>query len=240
MNKYILLLTFLLVYTFFSCKNAQHAIKSNEFGLKVTTKIQQLKSQIKSDSLLQLVNLKNYIPNVKFDFRYADTQNFTHQKLYKKPAAFLRIDAAKKLQNAAFELEKIGLGFIIFDAYRPYSVTKKMWQIVPNEDYAANPAKGSGHNRGAAIDLTLYNLQTGEVLTMPTPFDEFSEKAHHNYDQLDEYILKNREILKTVMTNNGFVALNTEWWHYSLPNAAKNYNLLDIDFRKLKRIKPKK
>lgn len=225
---------FLVIIFFNRC--CTEKIKLNEFNLAVTAKKCQLKRQIKNNDSLRFVSLKNYIPNIKFDFRYADTNNFTHEKLYNKPIAFLRFDAAQKLKLAAMELEKIGLGLKVFDAYRPYTITKKMWQIVPDENYAANPAKGSGHNRGAAIDLTLYNLTTGEDLLMPTPFDEFSEKAHHTYTQLSEEVLSNRKILKDIMTKYGFVALNTEWWHYSLPDAAKKYNLIDVGFKKMKQL----
>lgn len=202
----------------------------------VVRNIEQLKQQIKANDSLKLIPLQNYIRNIQFDWKYADTANFTHQILYHNPIAFLRMEAAEKLKQAALELEKIGLGFKVFDAYRPYAITKKMWQIVPDENYAANPTKGSGHNRGAAIDLTLYSLQTGQELLMPTIFDEFSEKAHHDYMNLPNEVLENRKTLKTIMLKYGFVALNTEWWHYSLPNAAQKYHLLDIDFSKLKEI----
>lgn len=224
----------LIIVLFNSC--CTEKIKLNEYNLPVATKKCQLKNQIKFNDSLRFVNLKNYIPNIKFNFKYADTNNFTHEKLYNNPIAFLRLEAAEKLKLAAIELENMGLGFKVFDAYRPYTITKKMWQIVPDENYAANPAKGSGHNRGAAIDLTLYNLRTGEDLLMPTPFDEFSEKAHHTYTQLSEEILSNRKILKDIMTRYGFVALNTEWWHYSLPDAAKKYNLIDVGFKKMKQL----
>lgn len=147
----------------------------------------------------------------------------------------MRLAAAKALQNVCIALKKQLLGIKIFDAYRPYSVTKTMWQIVPDDRYAANPAKGSGHNRGIAIDLTLIDLLTKKELAMPTAFDDFTEKSHHNYMLLDSEVLKNRKMLKDVMEQKGFIALDTEWWHYYLPNASK-YELLDFDFKQMKKL----
>jgi D-alanyl-D-alanine dipeptidase len=182
-----------------------------------------------------MVALDRCVSNIKTDFVYATANNFTHQVLYIKPKAYLRLAAAKALQAVAINLKTNGLGLLIYDAYRPYSVTKTMWQIVPDDRYAANPTKGSGHNRGIAVDLTLYNLQTGLPLPMPTPFDDFTEKAHHDYMQLDSVILANRQLLKNTMEQQGFKALDTEWWHYYLPNTAY-FELLDIDFKQMKKL----
>jgi D-alanyl-D-alanine dipeptidase len=148
----------------------------------------------------------------------------------------MRLEAAQALQKVANELKELGLGLKVFDAYRPYSITKKMWLVVPDEKYAANPAKGSGHNRGAAIDLTLYDLKTGKELPMPTSFDNFTEKAHNDYMQLSSEILTNRSLLKNTMIKFGFIPLETEWWHFYLPNAAQRFELLDFDFETMKRI----
>ncbi len=111
-----------------------------------------------------------------------------------------------------------------------------MWEVVPDARYAANPAKGSGHNRGAAVDVTLINLQTKEELTMPTGFDDFTEKAHHNYLNLPTQVIVNRELLKSTMEKFGFSALETEWWHYSIPNAANKFELLDLSFNQIKKL----
>ena len=108
-----------------------------------------------------------------------------------------------------------------------------MWRIVPDEKYAANPAKGSGHNRGISVDVTIVRLTTGEELPMPTKFDDFTEKAHHNYMNLESEVIENRRLLKTVMEANGFTALPTEWWHFSYTSDTKTYELLDLDFEEL-------
>jgi D-alanyl-D-alanine dipeptidase len=147
----------------------------------------------------------------------------------------VRKEAADALKEVQEELKQHGLSLYFFDAYRPYNVTKKMWEIIPDERYAANPAKGSGHNRGASVDVTLADLKTGTPLEMPTHFDDFSEKAHHNYTNLPTQVIKNRELLRTVMVKYGFAPLQTEWWHYSIPGAAQKYELLDLSFRQMKR-----
>lgn len=219
-----------------SCTFNPDRISKNEFGLVVFDKIIQYNYSVKQDSLKQFWSLKKHVPNIIFDWKYATENNFTKQVLYKNPDAFMRMEAVLSLQKVATELSQKGYGLKVFDAYRPYSVTKKMWQVVPDDRYAANPAKGSGHNRGAAIDLTLYNLNDGKELEMPTPFDDFTEKAHNNYMQLTPQVLKNRAILNTTMTKYGFVALDTEWWHFYLPNAAQRFELLDLDFKTLQKI----
>lgn len=219
-----------------SCTFNPYKISKNEFGLVVFNKIVQYNYSVKQDSLKQLWSLKKHVPNIIFDWKYATENNFTKQILYKNPDAFMRMEAVLCLRKVAFELSQKGYGLKVFDAYRPYSVTKKMWDVVPDDRYAANPAKGSGHNRGASIDLTLYDLKTGTELEMPTPFDDFSEKAHNNYMQLAPQILKNREILNTTMTKHGFVPLDTEWWHFYLPNAAQRFEILDLDFKTLRKI----
>lgn len=219
-----------------SCTLNPSAITKNEFGLQVYDKLAYYTFSVKQDSLKQMLLLKKHVPNLIFDWKYATENNFTKQVLYSNPEAFMRIEAVMALQKVAIELEKNGLGLKIFDAYRPYSVTKKMWEVVPDDRYAANPAKGSGHNRGAAIDLTLYYLKSGKELEMPTPFDDFTEKAHNNYMQLTPEVLKNRATLKNTMAKYGFIPLDTEWWHFYLPNAAQRFELLDLDFKTMRKI----
>ena len=228
-------LIFILAFAIYS--NAQlNAIKPNEYGLSVINIKQDYFTSTQQEPQKKMVLLNGYLIYAKYDWKYATINNFTQQILYKNPAAYVRIQAAQALQLIEIDLKEQGIGLLIFDAYRPYSVTKKMWEAVPDESYAANPAKGSNHNRGAAIDVSLYNLQSGDPLQMPTLFDDFSEKAHHNYMQLPQEILTNRSILKNIMTKYGFMALETEWWHYYLPNAASRFELLDFNFRQIRRL----
>jgi D-alanyl-D-alanine dipeptidase len=120
----------------------------------------------------------------------------------------------------------------IFDAYRPYSVTVKFWELVKDERYVANPSKGSGHNRGIAVDLTVINLKTGKELNMGTGFDNFSDTAHHAFTKLPEEVLQNRLLLRSTMEKYGFKAFDTEWWHYYLANGER-FGILDIGFKKM-------
>jgi D-alanyl-D-alanine dipeptidase len=229
---------FCLVLLFSACSPQKGGPHVNKYGLNIIESRAVYKHSL-TDSCKHMVALSTYLKNYKEQWFYATDSNFTHQILYKNPSSYMRLEAAKNLQKVSEELALKGIGLKIFDAYRPYSVTEKMWAVVPDDRYAANPAKGSGHNRGAAIDLTLYNLQTGEELPMPTPFDNFSEKAHHNYLQLDSTILANRKLLRETMEKHGFVALETEWWHYYLPNASQRFEILNFDFRKMKKMAKK-
>lgn len=191
---------------------------------------------IQTNDNKQLVALANYVQPLITEWKYATIDNFTKHILYKKPDAYVRLPVAQALQKIEVELAAKGLGLKFYDAYRPYSVTAEMWKVVPDERYAANPNKGSGHNRGAAVDVSLVNLASKEELLMPTKFDDFTERAHHSYTNLSKDVLVNRQLLKSVMEKYGFVALETEWWHYSLPNASAQFELLDLSFKLLKRI----
>ncbi len=204
--------------------------------LVVISKIEVFNNSVKQDPKKRLVLLNDYVNMLVTDFRYATYNNFTHHILYNNPDAFVRLPVAIALQKVQEELAEKGLGLKVFDAYRPYSITKEMWKVVPDERYAANPAKGSGHNRGAAVDVTLVKISTVEELAMPTGFDDFSEKAHHTYMNLPERVLQNRALLKTIMEKYGFISLSTEWWHYSLSNAATDFELLDLSFDQLKNL----
>ena len=186
---------------------------------------------IKSSS--DLVEVKKVIPNVVLDIRYATTNNFTGQILYDNDRTFLRRAVAKNLGAAQKEFNEMGLGIKIYDAYRPLSVQRKMWAVFPQEGYVANPAKGSRHNRGAAVDLTLVSLKDGKELPMPSGYDEFSEKAHRNYMGASAEEIRNRELLERVMEKHGFKGIHTEWWHFDDVNSKK-YELLDIDSSQIK------
>ncbi|MEO7528494.1 MAG: M15 family metallopeptidase [Chitinophagaceae bacterium] len=202
----------------------------------VTDKIKNYNEQLKADSTKRMVELKSLIPGIKYDFRYASTNNFMKRLMYPANTAvtFLRLPAANALKKVQQELKTKGLGLKIFDAYRPYSVTVKFWELVKDEDFVAHPRNGSGHNRGIAVDLTLINLLNNNELNMGTGFDNFSDTAHHNFTKLPEDVLQNRLLLKSVMVEYGFKAYEKEWWHYSWPDAIK-FEILDIEFSKLKK-----
>lgn len=211
----------------------------NKYGLYVITNCKQLQQSYSGNAGKQMVDIKKHIKNIVFDLRYASTNNFMKEKLY--PAlktTFLRKIVADSLLKVQQDLNRTGLGLKIFDAYRPYSVTEHMWEIVKDDRYAADPKKGSGHNRGIAIDVTIIKLKTKKELDMGTGFDNFSDTAHHTFIWLTTEILNNRLLLKKTMEAHGFKALETEWWHYHLP-AAKEYELLGISFEELMNKKKK-
>ena len=206
----------------------------NKYGLWIIDSYPVLEKIAREYPSKAMTDLKEKIPGLVMELRYAGTDNFMKQQLYPPiKTTYLRRVAADSLKMVQQELKKTGLGLKIFDAYRPYSVTEMMWEPVKDDRYAADPKKGSGHNRGIAVDLTLINLKTREELNMGTGFDNFSDTAHHAFSNLSEEVLQNRLLLKTVMEKHGFKALDTEWWHYYLPNT-KDFELMDIPFEKLK------
>lgn len=204
-------------------------------GLNVITDFKTYRNSVSINPSLEMIELQHIIPTIKYELHYATKNNFTKVRLYPRSLkkTYLRKKPAYALTDAAVELATMGIGFKVWDAYRPYSVTQKFWTLIHDERYVANPAKGSGHNKGIAIDLTLIDLNTGKELNMPTKFDDFSEKAHHGFKDIDAEQLKNRELLKNTMEKHGFLKLQTEWWHYYWPNGNE-YDVLDLSFTKLK------
>lgn len=182
-----------------------------------------------------LVELKSFVPNIRYALMYATNKNFTGKRIYPESTnnTYLVKDAADALTKVAQELEKIGMGILVWDAYRPHAATVKFWKLIHDERYVANPVKGSGHNRGIAIDMTLYNLSTGDLIEMPTGFDNFSDTAHHDFMSLNKEKIKNRAFLKSMMEKNGFQSFQTEWWHYSWPNN-EDYKILNVPFKRIK------
>lgn len=191
-------------------------------------------SEITADTSKRMVELKSKVPGILYDLHYASTDNFMNRQMYvPAPAAtFLRLPAVEALGKVQQELSAADLGLKVFDAYRPYSVTVLFWELVKDERYVANPARGSGHNRGIAVDLTLVRLSDKTELPMGTGFDNFSDTAHHSFTDLPAQVLKNRRLLRSVMEKYGFKALETEWWHYYLPGGDR-FELLDIPFQQL-------
>ncbi|MES2703541.1 MAG: M15 family metallopeptidase [Bacteroidota bacterium] len=188
---------------------------------------------IKRDPRKQLVPLQKVILGLKLDLVYGTTRNFTGTVLYREPVAYMLSEPAYALKKVDSELRRRGLALKIYDAFRPFSVTCRIWQLVPDRRYAANPAKGSNHNRGLAADLTIVNLRTGTELDMGTGFDNFSDTAHHAYLQLPQQVLDNRKLLKRLMWKYGFNPVPTEWWHYQW-RTKEAYPVIDLDFDVLK------
>lgn len=175
------------------------------------------------------VDVEALEPTLRIELRYATADNFMHRPVYPPNArCYLRVAVAERLQAVQRDLRPLGLGLKLFDCYRPLSAQRALWAVVPDERYVAHPNRGSRHNRGAAVDLTLVDA-TGHELAMPTPYDAFSERAHRDYMKLPAEALKNRERLATAMARRGFLPLPTEWWHFDAKDY-KSYPLDDVGF----------
>jgi D-alanyl-D-alanine dipeptidase len=193
---------------------------------------QQYLQQVKANPDKALVEINKYIPGIQLDIRYATTNNFMHERMYKQARAFTRLSVAKALKAVEAELKTQGLGLKIYDGYRPYTVTEKFYLKASDKHFVADPKKGSKHNRGCAIDLSVIDLKTGKELDMPTPFDSFSPKAAADYTDLPAQVIQNRALLKTVMESHGFKVLSNEWWHFDF-TGWQNFELLDVPFEQL-------
>lgn len=173
------------------------------------------------------VLLSAYSADFVYDLKYATKANFLKEQVYDCPACYLRFKTVKALIAANEEFKTLGYQIKIFDCYRPLDVQKKMWKILPGTNYVANPRKGSVHNRGGAVDLTLVTV-VGDSVAMGTDFDFFGPQAHHSYSNLPNDVLKNRMLLKSVLRKHQFSAINSEWWHYNFKpakqDAVSNFN----------------
>lgn len=159
--------------------------------------------------------VKPGINGVLLDMRYATPDNFLHQVLYPCDKCYLRPDVAKALQQAAQAAANMNVRLVLFDCYRPHAVQKKMWELVPDTNYVADPNIGSMHNRGLAVDLSLATPDS-TLLNMGTPFDFFGPEASIEYAALPDSVRQNRLLLRSIMENAGFSVLPTEWWHYAI------------------------
>jgi D-alanyl-D-alanine dipeptidase len=225
--RYLLILYFILVSS--PVVNAQ---ESNPYGLKVIDNTNEYLQSVSANPDNELVEISKVIPEIKLDIRYATADNFAKQAVYSEARAFARMPVVKALSAVQAELKQKGLGLKIFDAYRPYSVTVKFFEVAENKNFVANPKTGSRHNRGCAIDLTLIKLRTGKELRMPTAYDSFAPQASADYNDLPEKIKNNRTLLINIMEKHGFKVLDNEWWHFDYKNW-KEFDLMDIPFNQL-------
>jgi len=178
-----------------------------------------------------MIDIKETSPRILVDLQYATGNNVSGKRLYDLNRCFLRKSTAIKLDTVQSELEGMGLGLKVWDCYRPLSVQRALWKIMPDKRYVADPRKGSRHNRGSAVDVTLVD-SSGNELQMPTTFDDFAPRAHHDYRNLPEGAIRNRALLKGVMEKRGFIPLAEEWWHYDDENWAQ-FEVMDVPFREL-------
>lgn len=182
--------------------------------------------------LVELVKLDN---TIKLDIRYATANNFVGKPVYPEARAFLQKPAAAALLKVHQKLKKKNLGLVIFDGYRPWQITKLFWEVVREDQrkFVANPEKGSKHNRGCAVDLSIYDLKTGKLLDMPSGYDEFTERASPDYKGGTKLQTKNRELLRKMMEAAGFTVNPNEWWHFDYKDW-ESYAIYDIAFSGIK------
>ena len=204
-------------------KHTTVILHTNKLPLEATPSI-ALKEEQKLESFEGLadttfIRLADYSADFVYDLRYATSNNFLKAKVYDCAECYTRVRTAKALIKANKEFLTKGYRIKFFDCYRPNSVQYKMWAIVPNPQYVANPVKGSIHNKGGAVDITLVDLE-GKELAMGTDFDFFGKKAYHDNTTLPKEILENRLLLKETMESFGFWSIRTEWWHYNLSSGS--------------------
>ncbi|MFM2214396.1 MAG: D-alanyl-D-alanine dipeptidase [Bacteroidota bacterium] len=199
----------LALVTLFSCKSGYLDSKKSPVVLDITAE----------QDANAIVNLKNYSSDFVYDMKYATPDNFLKESVYPCQECFLRVKTIKALQEANADFIAKGYRIKLFDCYRPKAIQKKMWKIVPDANYVANPKKGSIHNKGGAVDITLVD-SLGVELDMGTTFDFFGAQASHNYQNLSEQILANRKLLKDIMLQHNFKSFDSEWWHYNLVNSG--------------------
>lgn len=178
-----------------------------------------------------LVEITALDPTVLLDIHYARADNFTGKPVYPQARAFLQRPAALALLKAHRALAAKGYGLTIFDAYRPWSVTRRFWELTPADKkvFVADPAKGSKHNRGCAVDLTLHDLKTGHEVAMPSPYDDFTDKAYATYGGGDPQARERRDLLREAMEDAGFFVYPDEWWHFDYKDW-RDYPIQDVPF----------
>lgn len=182
-----------------------------------------------------LVELIKLDPTIKLDIRYAGTNNFLGKPVYKEARAFLQRPAAEALLKAHRELKPQGYGLMIHDGYRPWAITKLFWDMTSGfqREFVADPKTGSKHNRGCAVDLTMYDLKTGRAVEMPSGYDEMSTRSYPDYKGGTPDQTARRDLLRKVMESHDFTVEPNEWWHFNYKDW-KEYPLLDIAFSEIK------
>lgn len=210
------------------------AQQKSKYGVMLIVNQETYLEQLSEDSSHLLVDLRS-IPNLKFDIRYATKNNFTGKVVYSAAEAFARAEVAQALTLVNKELNSYGLNLKVYDAYRPYAATVKFYELFKDTTYVASPYRGSRHNRGCAVDVTLIDRKSGVALKMPTAYDDFTEKAHSNFKDLPSEIIKNRDFLINIMDKYGFDVYDYEWWHFDFRGWEK-YPIMNLSFHTLKQI----
>jgi len=207
MSKFVNSLFFLITLFSGLVSNAQNEVYTSEVQQEIAD--------------TTFVNLKDFSRDFIYDMKYATEDNFLKAKVYDCAECLLRFKTVQALIVANNDFKKKGFKIKLYDCYRPLSIQKKMWEIVSNPEYVADPKKGSIHNRGGAVDISLVD-NNGKEVDMGTAFDFFGIQASHNYTKLSSEVKSNRKFLKKVMIKNGFNSFDSEWWHYNLKTGLKD------------------
>jgi len=189
------------------------------------------KGPFRAPDLVELVSIDS---TIRLDVRYATSNNFIGRPLYREARAFLQRPAAEALSRVSAKLREKGYGLVVFDGYRPWSVTKLFWDLTPpgQRDFVANPKNGSRHNRGCAVDLSLYDLATGEPVAMPSDYDDFSELAYPDFAGGTVEEREHRDLLRSSMESEGFTVYRYEWWHFDYRDW-REYPILNEPFERI-------
>lgn len=211
--------------------------------LFVTHSFAQSSPPVEANKLeADLIELNKLDKSIKLDIRYATADNFVGKAVYPEARAFLQRPAAEAVVRVHKLLKSDGLGLVIFDGYRPWAITKLFWEVVrvDQRQFVADPAKGSKHNRGCAVDLSIIDLKTGKPVPMPSDYDEFNERASPDYKGGTDEERANRDKLRRLMEGEGFTVNSSEWWHFDY-NGWQQYAIYDIAFSEVgKKVKGKK
>jgi len=189
----------------------------------------------KATRAADLVELVKLDPTIKLDIRYAGANNFLGKPVYKEARAFLQRPAAEALLAAHKELAKDGYGLMIHDGYRPWAITKLFWDMTSGfqREFVADPKTGSKHNRGCAVDLTMYDLGTGRVVEMPGGYDEMTRRSYPDYPGGPPEARAKRDLLRRAMERHDFTVESNEWWHFNYRDWQL-YPILDIAFTEIR------
>ncbi len=227
MKAFLTLLGILILLCLSGCRDAVTAPEDEARTSSMDSTVPEARVKIVAPILKSLegipdttfILLKDFSGDFRYDLRYATENNFLKAQVYDCARCYTRVKTAKALIAANADFLRLGYRIKFFDCYRPNSVQYKMWALVPDPQYVANPIKGSIHNKGGAVDITLVDRNDLE-LDMGTDFDFFGKMAYHDNKDLPAVVLENRRILRETMEKHGFWSIRTEWWHYNLSTAS--------------------
>lgn len=238
MSRFLLFLVLSMISGIVLAQKADLKMPLSKYGLPVVKGTRVYQEIVLANPENQLVDLRQIIPDAIFDVRYATANNLIGRPLYPTADVFLRKPAAIALREVHENLRQLGFGLVLHDGYRPYEITVLFYEEIKDTTYVADPRKGSRHNRGMAIDLSMYDRKTGEIVPMPSGYDETTPRSHHDYMEGDTEALQNRQILKDAMLDVGFEVYQYEWWHYDF-QGWEDCPSYDIWHKKIRKVNKK-